>query len=145
MSNSFLAIDWAGSVLGDLFSVYISILGCLVSVFTLLYSFVITRKDDLKMYADLQAQGDKSPSIIQRQRFAINYIKRMRRALNLCLKLILCSTILSIACWVGERFLSDRTQIIMICIIGSLTLIFCIFIVVLCVKVIRQYRNDTII
>lgn len=145
MSNSIMPIDWSCNVLGDLFSVYVALLGCLVSVFTLLYSFIISKKDDLKMYADLQAHGDKSPSIIQRQHFATNYIKRMRNALNLCLILILCSTFLSIACWIGERILVGRAQIIMLCIIGGLTLIYCIIIVVLCLRVIRQYRNDIII
>lgn len=142
MSNSFISNEWACNILGDLFSVYIALFGCLVSVFTLLYSFMIAKKDDLKIYADLQAHGDKSPTIIQRQRFAANYIRRMNKALNLCIKLMLCSALLSFASWIGVRFLEGDAKIILLYIVGGFTLLFCIFISILCVKVFRQYLDD---
>lgn len=142
MSNNLFISVCINDVLSDLWSLHLAMIGCLVSVFTLLYSFLISKKGDLKIYAEQLSHGDKSPTIIQRQRFATAYIKKISKAINLCLLLLLCSICLSISSWIGYRLLDGKAQVILLYIVAALTTLVTIFMIALYVKVYAQYRND---
>ena len=142
MSNNLFISVCMNDVLSDLWSLHLAMIGCLVSVFTLLYSFLISKKGDLKIYAEQLSHGDKSPTIIQRQRFATGYIKKISQAINLCLLLLLCNICLSVSSWIGYRLLDGKAQAILLYIVAALTILVTIFMIALCVKVYAQYRND---
>ena len=126
----------------DLWSLYLAMIGCLVSVFTLLYSFLISKKGDLKLFAEQISKGDKSPTIQQRQRFATSYIRRIEKAANLCLILLGYCIVLTIVCWIGARILVGKPQQVAFVVIASLTILLFVSLVILSVKIIRQYKKD---
>ena len=142
MSNNLFMSVGMNDILYDLWTLHLAMIGCLVSVFTLLYSFLISKKGDLKIYAEQLSHGDKSPTIIQRQRFSTAYIRKMSKAINLCLLLLLCSICLAVGSWIGYRLLDGKVQHILLYIVAPLTILVTIFIIALCVKVYVQYRND---
>ena len=142
MSNSLFISASMNDILSDLWSLHLAMIGCLVSVFTLLYSFLISKKGDLKIYAELLSHGDKSPTVIQRQRFVTGYIKKISKAINLCLLLLLCSICLAVGSWIGYRLLNGKAQLVLLYIVAALTILATIFMIALCVKVYVQYRSD---
>ena len=135
--------EWICNAFSDLWSLHLALIGCLASVFTLLYSFIISKKDDLKLFAEQISRGEKSPTILQRQRFAASYVRRMSRVANCCLSLLTCSIVLAVGSWVGMRFLEGNPQNVTFIIICSLTVLSFVFIGYLCYKVIKQYFDDT--
>lgn len=142
MSNNLFTLVWMNNVLSDLWSLHLAMIGCLVSVFTLLYSFLISKKGELKIFTEQLNHGDKSPTIIQKQKFATNYIKRMSKAINLCLIILIASTCIAIVNWVGLRLLNEKTQIVLLCIVGLLTILVLALMLYLSIKVYTQYRRD---
>lgn len=142
MSNNLFILVWMYDVLSDLWSLHLAMIGCLVSVFTLLYSFLISKKGELKIFSEQLYYGDKSPTNIQKQRFAASYIKRMSKAVNLCLVLLISCVCLAIGSWVGLRLLNEKSQIVLLYIVGLLTILVLASMIYLCVKVYTQYRKD---
>ena len=142
MSNNLFTLVWMNDVLSDLWSLHLAMIGCLVSVFTLLYSFLISKKGELKIFTEQLNHGDRSPTNIQKQRFATSYIKRMSKAINLCLILLIGCACLAIGSWVGLRLLNEKTQIVLLYIVGLLTILLLALMLYLCVKVYAQYRKD---
>ena len=142
MSNNFLTTEWIVESLSDLWSLYLAMIGCLVSVFTLLYSFIISKKGELKMFTEQLNHGDKSPTIVQRQRFAMSYIKRMNKALELCLILLIGCIFLATGSWVGLRILNEKAQKLTLYIVAVLPFFVLVLMIILCVKVYKQYKKD---
>jgi len=142
MNSNLFSPEWISEVFSDLWSLHLTLIGCFVSVFTLLYSFIIAKKGDLKLFTEQFNRGENSPTLLQRQKFAANYIKRMRRVANFCLLLLSCSILSALGCWVGIRFLDDCTQKIAFAAVALLTSISFALVVYLCHMVLRQYFGD---
>ena len=142
MSNSLFSPEWINSVFSDLWSLNLTMIGCFVSVFTLLYSFIISKKEDLKMFAELLSRGEKSPTILQRQRFTTAYINRMKKVTDYILVLFVFSVLLAISSWLGSNVFNGMNQVIALGIISTLTIIIFGFVIYLGIKVFRQYQND---
>lgn len=142
MSNSLFSPEWINNVFSDLWSLHLTMIGCFVSVFTLLYSFIISKKEDLKMYAELLSRGEKSPTIVQRQRFTTAYINRMKKVTNRILVLFVCSVLLAIGSWLGLNVFDGMNQVIALGLISALTIIAFGFVLLLGIKVFHQYQDD---
>lgn len=142
MNSELISPEWICKAFSDLWSLHLTLIGCFVSVFTLLYSFIIAKKGDLKLFAEQLNRGDNSPTLLQRQKFAANYIKRMKKVANFCLLLLSCSILSALGCWVGIRFLDDCTQKIAFAAVSLLTFMSFVLVVYLCHRVLRQYFDD---
>lgn len=142
MSSSLFSPEWICNALSDLLSLHLTMTGCLVSVFTLLYSFIVSKKSDLKLYADLISRGDKSPTILQKQHFAAKHIKGLSKVSNICLMLLFCSIVFSFGSWIGGRLLEGKSQQLLLIILGFLTFIVFIIIGKLIVDLLKHYKDD---
>ena len=94
------------------------------------------------MFTEQLNHGDKSPTIVQRQRFAMSYIKRMNKALELCLILLIGCIFLATGSWVGLRILNEKAQKLTLYIVAVLTFFVLVLMIILCVKVYKQYKKD---
>ena len=142
MNNSVFSPEWISNVNSDLLSLHLALVGCFVSIFTLLYSFIISKKGELKMYAEQVNRGETSPTILQRQKFAASYIKRMSKVANHCLFLLILSLLFAIGSWGSMRLFDGNMQEVTFIILCSLTLLLFLLIVYLCIKVYKQYLDD---
>ena len=70
----------------DLWTLYLTLIGILLSILTLLYSFIISKKDELKIIAEQIKLDGATPLINQRKSFAISYIKRLASIITDALK-----------------------------------------------------------
>ena len=130
----------------DLWTLYLTLIGILMSILTLLYSFIIGKKDELKLIAEQIKLDGATPLVNQRKNFAISYIRRLSGINQKCFLLLLISIIMDVLCWVGMRlsFIFDNTILLWLLVI---TIIFTILIggytVYLGYKLIKQYISDT--
>ena len=65
-------------ILGDIISVCLAIFGIGVTVFTVIYSFILTRKGLLQEYNDSKKKQPVSPQIEAARMFLLEYIKRQQ-------------------------------------------------------------------
>ena len=130
----------------DLWTLYLTLIGILLSILTLLYSFIIGKKDELKLIAELIKLNVITPLVNQRKNFAISYIRRLSGINKKCFVLLLISITMDVLCWVGMRlsFFFDNTILLWLLVI---TILFTILIggytVYLGYKLIKQYISDT--
>lgn len=130
----------------DLWTLYLTLIGILLSILTLLYSFIIGKKDELKLIAELIKLKILTPLVNQRKNFAISYIRRLSGINKKCFVLLLISITMDVLCWVGMRlsFFFDNTILFWLLVI---TILFTILIggytVYLGYKLIKQYISDT--
>ena len=130
----------------DLWTLYLTLIGILLSILTLLYSFIIGKKDELKLIAEQIKLDGATPLVNQRKNFAISYIRRLSGINQKCFLLLLISIIMDVLCWVGMHlsFIFDNTILLWLLVI---TIIFTILIggytVYLGYKLIKQYISDT--
>ena len=130
----------------DLWTLYLTLIGILLPILTLLYSFIIGKKDELKLIAELIKLDGITPLVNQRKNFAISYIRRLSGINKKCFVLLLISITMDVLCWVGMRlsFFFDNTILFWLLVI---TILFTILIegytVYLGYKLIKQYISDT--
>jgi hypothetical protein len=129
-----------------LWNFHLVLIGISLSVFTLLYSFILNKRDELKMISEQIKSGDKSPLILQKEKFAIKYILRLKKFNTNCICIFIISTFLCGWSWITLRLLND-SQITLkqwfLIIIGVSTIILCLYVAVQFYKIYKQYNLET--
>lgn len=62
----------------DAWSFYITFCGILLSILTLLYSFIASKRTELKIYSGMSKCGDTDPIVNKQQILAIRYINKLK-------------------------------------------------------------------
>lgn len=84
--NEYVDINTCATLLNDAWTVYLTFCGILVSIITLLYSFIMGKRNELYIYAEQSKLGSKDPLNKKRQMSASKYIKQMKYIINSSLK-----------------------------------------------------------
>jgi hypothetical protein len=95
------------SLLNDVWNFQLVIFGLSVTLFTLLYSFIIVKREELKNISNQIKSNQSQPSTFQKESFAKNYIIKLKKINQKLLILIVVSFVTSFFGWVVERFVSD--------------------------------------
>ena len=69
----------SAKILGDVISICLAIFGIGVTVFTVIYSFILTRKGMLQEYNDIMKKQQASPQLEAARMFLLEYIKRQQK------------------------------------------------------------------
>jgi hypothetical protein len=72
-------IDLLNNLLGDIGSFVLVIFGFSVTLFTVLYSFIISKREQLKEYSDKIKAGEQDPLVYQRHSNAILFINSLKK------------------------------------------------------------------
>lgn len=128
------------TIIGDLASIQLTLVGISFSVFTILYSLIVGKLDLLQSISKQIKEGNHSPEIMQSESFCLKSLNRLKR-MNLW-TIIVCaiSIILSIILWLLKSVsLSDiyRTTLYIVNYIDF------VGILVLIVIVFRSYFSST--
>jgi uncharacterized membrane protein HdeD (DUF308 family) len=141
-----MEITTINSILSDLWNFHLVLIGISLSIFTLLYSFILNKRDELKTISEQIKNGDKSPILVQKERFAIRYISRLKKINTNCLFIFIFSTLFCCWSWVTLRIISD-CQIMLkqwsMILIGVLTIILCLYVAFQFVKIYKHYNSET--
>lgn len=130
----------------DLWTLYLTLIGILLSILTLLYSFIISKKDELKIIAEQIKLDGATPLINQRKSFAISYIKRLASINKKCFVLLHISIFMDILCWVGMRLslVFDNTILLWLLVVTTVfTILIGGYTIYMGYKLVRQYLSDT--
>jgi RsiW-degrading membrane proteinase PrsW (M82 family) len=141
-----MEISTVNNCLSDLWNFHLVLIGISVSIFVLLYSFILNKRDELKTISEQIKNGDKNPTLVQKERFAIKYISRLKKFNTNILCVFIVSTFLCFWSWVTLRIINDTHTCIkqwFIIIIGVLTVFLCLYVAIQFFKIYRHYNSET--
>jgi hypothetical protein len=98
------------NILSELTNINLVILGISITIFTVIYSFIVTKRNDLENISDKLATQDSNPFIIKQKHFTLKYIKQFSSINTKLLQMIVCSFILFVFLFSFNRFLLDTFQ-----------------------------------
>lgn len=141
--NEYVDINTCATLLNDAWTVYLTFCGILVSIITLLYSFIMGKRNELYIYAEQSKLGSKDPLIKKRQMSASKYIKQMKYIIKWCVIMLVMSFSSCFISWLCIRFLTKELYFEVLLIIVVLTLLIIAGTLGLIRRLIRQYNVDT--
>lgn len=141
--NEYVDINTCATLLNDAWTVYLTFCGILVSIITLLYSFIMGKRNELYIYAEQSKLGSKDPLIKKRQMSASKYIKQMKSIIKWCVIMLVMSFSSCFISWLCIRFLTKELYFEVLLIIVVLTLLIIAGTLGLIRRLIRQYNVDT--
>lgn len=141
--NEYVDINTCATLLNDAWTVYLTFCGILVSIITLLYSFIMGKRNELYIYAEQSKLGSKDPLIKKRQMSASKYIKQMKSIIKWCVIMLVMSFSSCFISWLCIRFLTKELYLEVLLIIVVLTLLIIAGTLGLIRRLIRQYNVDT--
>ena len=141
--NEYVDINTCATLLNDAWTVYLTFCGILVSIITLLYSFIMGKRNELYIYAEQSKLGSKDPLIKKRQMSASKYIKQMKSIIKWCVIMLVMSFSSCFISWLCFRFLTKELYLEVLLIIVVLTLLIIAGTLGLIRRLIRQYNVDT--
>ena len=137
-----MTVELIKALYSDLWTLLLTFIGVLLSILTLFYSFVLGKRDELKIINEMIKAGDKSPLTLQRKTFSIKYIKRLKKINSKCFYALLLSILAAIFCWIGMRVLFSNWMFHLVII---LTAIIIGYLIILGIEVVKQYNSETAI
>ena len=130
MNEYIVGIELIQDCFSDLWTLYLTFIGILLSILTLLYSFVLSKKDELKLIAEQIKINGITPLVSQRK----------------CFGLLLTSIIMDIFCWCGMRlsFIFDNTTLFWLLIVAiGFTILIGGYVLFVGYKLVKQYQSDS--
>jgi len=133
------------NILGELTNANLVILGISITIFTVVYSFLVNKKMDLNKLTNKISNNQSNPFDNQQKYFALNYIKQFSKINEKLIHLIIASFVLFISIFIFNRFLLDTFQkfkeLLLYVFFGLTALALCYFVYVF-VDLIKKYRNE---
>ena len=131
-------------ILNDLWNIFQTIIGISCSIMTLLYSFIIGKRNELKVISDSIKNNGGNPNILQNETFIKKYIYRFKKISQKWFIILIGSVLISVVIWIAERINLDfafKKYLIIGIIVLSITLI--LYILYTAISLIRLYISDT--
>lgn len=127
--------------LQDCFNIQLSFLGILITLFTVIFTILLGKIEELKIYSELIKNGTHSLQIIQNEKLLHKFIKGLKKVNQKLLVAFLIAFVLFLIIWV-YRFLClhNKWYLLLIEILFCFEIIFFIF---LTIKIIRLYFIST--
>ena len=141
-----LSIEQINDILNDLWNFHLVLFGVALSIFTLLYSFILSKRDELKSISEQVKTGDKSPMLAQRESFAKKYIIRLKSVNNHAILTILVTFVMFLFAWISQRIIPDcsiQFKQISLYIISALTILIILYAIFIFIKIYIHYKSET--
>lgn len=129
-------------LLSDAYTIYLTFSGILISVITLLYSFINGKRSELELCAEASKSGLNDPIMRKRQSNLIQQIRKLSRINKNVFIVLLLSIAACIISWISLRFVSDKFHIGILYIIGGFTLLIGVVTFKMVHKLYLHYKND---
>ncbi|MCU0352043.1 MAG: hypothetical protein MUF43_14645 [Flavobacterium sp.] len=131
------------SIISDVSNFNLGIFGISITVFTVLYAFILSRKDSLRDLNDIIKAGNDSPFLVQRVSFFSAHTKKWKELNNHLRNIILLSILFFFIGMVIKYIpMNCTTKFIAISII-CLTIILSIYISTVLFLVFKNYNRTT--
>lgn len=135
--------SWIYEGLNNLWSFHLTISGILITLITVLYSFLLNKREQYLSYIH-DSRISKGPIIKKRLTLTQKYIQDIKKVIQHCFILLIISLILAAISIVTSRLrtILNSDKIIYI-IILSITILWLLFVICLSYKLIKRYREDS--
>jgi hypothetical protein len=133
------------TILSELTNVNLVILGISITIFTVIYSFLVNKRGDLNNITSRINNSKSNPFDNQQRYFALNYIKQFTSVNKKLLHLIILSFVLFISLFVFNRFLLDTFQKIkelIFYLFSGLTVFVLFYFIYVFYDLIKKYKNE---
>ena len=133
------------TILSELTNVNLVILGISITIFTVIYSFLVNKRGDLNNIISRINNSKSNPFDNQQRYFALNYIKQFTSVNKKLLHLIVLSFVLFISLFVFNRFLLDTFQKIkelVFYLFSGLTVFVLFYFIYVFYDLIKKYKNE---
>ena len=133
------------SILSDICNFQLVVFGFSISIFTLLFSLIMNKRDQLKIYSDYFKNGNSSPEINQKISFSISYISRLKKINKYLIIQIFFSFFLYLLSWFNLRIVNVYClKLTLFYIIVLLSFIIILFIIhFLIFTLLKEYYSST--
>lgn len=139
-------VELINSILNDLWNFQLVVIGIALSIFTLLYSFAIAKREELKGIMEQIRNGDKSLLLVQKVNFIRSYIEHFKKANKHYLFILILSFSLFSVSWFVHRlvcdcFLAFKTYVAIT--VGGITLCLIAYCIILISILYINYVKET--
>lgn len=143
-----MTIDLINDILSDLWSYDLVLIGVLLSLFVLFYSFITAKRDELReLSSEIKSKGTAdNPTLKLREHHASVYIINMQRFNKRCVWLLLSATVHMILCWVTHRVIPNsyfQLKTVISFIVFVTSLVITLLLIIQVVMIYRQYKTYT--
>ncbi len=141
-----LNIEQINNLFNDLWNFHLVLFGIALSIFTLLYSFILSKRDELREISEQVKAGIVSPLLAQKESFAKKYIKRLKSANNHTSLIIVITFVLFAISWVFHRLISDcnvEYKQKVLCFVLILTSLIIFYFIYIFIKIYKNYKSET--
>jgi VIT1/CCC1 family predicted Fe2+/Mn2+ transporter len=132
----------------DLWNFHLVLFGIALSIFTLLYSFILSKRDEIRNIAEQVKSGDKNPLHTQKENFAKKYINRLKSINDKIVVIVILSLISFIISWIFQRVILDSycyLKLYSLYIIGSITICLLLYLIYMFTVIYKYYKDETAI
>lgn len=128
----------------NIYNIQLAFLGISTTVFTVLFAFILSKRDEIKLLNFEIEKGNKSPSIQQRRNFAISNVRKLKKINQKALFfIIITSFVFIISFFVSNfKFCSEANHIIYYSLLLIVILEILLLLVVI-VSMIKYYKKST--
>jgi hypothetical protein len=133
------------NILSELTNINLVILGISITIFTVVYSFIVNKRNDLETISDKLNQQINNPFIIKQRHFTLKYIKQFSSINTKFLHLIISTSFLFICLFAFNRFLLETFHNLkeLFCYtFCGLTAFIIIYFIYVFVDLIRKYTKE---
>ena len=126
------------NILSDLITLYFATLGILFGIFAVLWSFILSKRDELLVAMEDLRQNNKRPLLVKKVSLMKSYINHLKKVNAWCIGDISVSLIMLGMSWLTLRFTHDCSQ--KIC-FGIIVVISALYIGCLLVQLFFLWKN----
>ncbi len=143
-----MKISQINDLFNDLWNFHLVLFGIALSIFTLLYSFILSKRDEIRNIAEQVKSGDKNPLLSQKENFAIKYIKRLKSINDKIVVIVILSLIFFIISWVLQRIVFDYyfcIKLYSLYVVSFITICLLIYLIYMFSIIYKYYKDETAI
>lgn len=101
----YLQPDFFKNCLADLCSIHLTIIGICLTIFTLLYSFIFSKRTEIANYSDALKTKNVDPLIAEKYGRTKRYIDDLSTIISKCKYAMISSIISWSICWIDKMFI----------------------------------------
>ena len=137
-------IELFNSILSDIGNLVLVLFGFSATLFTVIYSFILSKREQLKEYSDKIKDGNKDILVLQRHSNAIKFINNFRSFNKHLIFTVIADLIIYICCMISKYFIEclDLKETITF-IISCTTTFIVIYVIIMLIITIKDYLKVT--
>lgn len=130
---------WIKEGLTNIWTFHLTSSGVLITIITVLYSFVLNKREHLIFYIN-ESKTLKNPNVSRKRHFNQKYISKVKRIISFCFSLLIVSLLVcAVSILTIRLYINETTYYILL----AITAIWLIFAIILAAMLTIQYKKDT--